>query len=935
MAVSIRLLGPPRVERDGEPVSFDTRKATALLAHLAVTERPRSRDALCELLWPGQDTERARGALRRTLSTLRGAIGEEWIETQGDSIGLRREDGFELDVERFRRLAAERDSPESLAEAAEACSGSLLEGFALRDSPTFEQWHMAEARGLDAELTAVLQRLVELLVANRDYTTALRYARRWLDAEPLHEAAHRELIRLYALSGDRAAALNQYRDCVRVLSQELGVAPVDETSVLFEQVSEGTLVPSEPAPVAAPTTTSKAAPSGELPFVGRSAEMDALIAAMAAVDGDGRLVVVEGEAGIGKTRLVEEFARSAEAAGSEIVAARCRDASPGLPYAPILELLRQRLATAEDWVELVAAQRLADASLLVPELRELRAELPIPLSISGPVAQARLLDGVAAVLGAAAPGAAPALIFVDDVHAADAATLDVLAYLVQRLRGWPNVLVLSWRSEYMPPGHRLRRLAGELARAGVATTLRLERLSEAEVTELVGSGHAAGPELAERIYLESEGLPLFVVEYLAATPADEEGRPPTFPREVRTALENRLNDLEPISLQVVGAAAVLGSRFSFATLRSTSGRDYEETVDALEELLAKALLREIPDSEGEYDFSHQKLRELIYEEVSPPRRRLLHLRAARALPADPATAALVAQHLREAGEEGEAAEHYRVAAEHAVSLHAHADALGYLQAALACDEAGDGELHERIGDLQTRLGDYAAAHASYEAAASVAEGASLAALWEKVATVHERRGEWDRAEARLIAALDATPPTAPGLRARIEADLALTLHRLGRFDAALERATEASSVAAAAEDPRAMAQAQNLLGMLARSGGQLDTASGHLEASLVLSEEMEDKPARVAALNNLALVARDGGDLEQALELTDAALRACRGYGDRHREAALENNMADLHHAAGRPDDAMTHLKRAVSIFAEVGGDEATRLPEIWKLVSW
>jgi DNA-binding SARP family transcriptional activator len=934
MAVSIRLLGPPRVERDGEPVSFDTRKATALLAHLALTDRPRSRDALCDLLWPGQDTERARGALRRTLSTLRGAIGEEWIETQGDSIGLQRGDGFELDVERFRRLAAQRDSAEALAEAAEACSGSLLEGFALRDSPTFEQWHTAEARGLDAELTDVLQRLVELLVANRDYTTALRYARRWLDAEPLHEAAHRELIRLYALSGDRAAALNQYRDCVRVLSQELGVAPVDETSALFEQVSEGTLVQSEPAAAAVPTTT--AAPPGELPFVGRSAEMDALIAAMAAVDGDGRLVVVEGEAGIGKTRLVEEFARSVEAAGAEIVTARCRDASPGLPYAPILELLRRRLATAEDWVELVPAQRLADASLLVPELRELRADLPVPLSISGPVAQARLLDGVAAVLAAAEPGAAPALIFVDDVHAADSATLDVLAYLAQRLRGWPSLLVMSWRSEYVPPGHRLRRLAGELARAGLATTVRLDRLSAAEVTELVGSGRAAGgPELAERIYLESEGLPLFVVEYLAATPADEEGRPPAFPREVRTALENRLSDLEPISLQVVGAAAVLGARFSFSTLRSTSGRDYEETVDALEELLGKALLREIPEDEGEYEFSHQKLRELIYEEVSPPRRRLLHQRAARALQADPATAALVAQHLREAGEEVEAAEHYRAAADHAVSLHAHADALGYLQAALACDEAGGSELHERIGDLQTRLGDYAAAHASYEAAASMAEGASLAALWEKVATVHERRGEWDRAEARLTAALDATPPEAPGLRARIQADLALTLHRLGRFDAGLERATEASSLAEAAEDPRAMAQAQNLLGMLARSKGQLDAAAGHLTASLRLSEEMEDKPARVAALNNLALVARDGGELDQALELTDSALRACRGYGDRHREAALENNMADLYHAAGRSEDAMTHLKRAVSIFAEVGGDEATRLPEIWKLVSW
>jgi tetratricopeptide (TPR) repeat protein len=91
----------------------------------------------------------------------------------------------------------------------------------------------------------------------------------------------------------------------------------------------------------------------------------------------------------------------------------------------------------------------------------------------------------------------------------------------------------------------------------------------------------------------------------------------------------------------------------------------------------------------------------------------------------------------------------------------------------------------------------------------------------------------------------------------------------------------------------------------------------------------------VAALNNLALVAREAGEPERALELTEQALALCAAQGDRHREAALENNLADLHHEAGRPEEAMEHLKRAVAIFSEVGADEATRLPEIWKLVSW
>jgi DNA-binding SARP family transcriptional activator len=924
MAVSITLFGPPRVERDRTPVSFDTRKAVALLAHLALSDRPRSRDALCDLLWPAQDPERGRGALRRTLSTLRSAIGAEWIETAGDSIGLRRAEGLELDVDRFRRLAGADDAA-PLALAADLCSGALLEGFAVRDSPEFEHWVEAQARALAGELVAVLQRLVGLLSESGDYATAIAYARRWLEVEPLHESAHRELIRLYALSGDRAAALAQYRDCVRTLTQQLGVAPVEETTVLFERVSEGTLVPPAPARLKPEPLADR---SQRLVFVGRDVELRRMHEALAAVGPDGRLAVVEGEAGIGKTRLVEEFASRARSSGSEVIWARCHDGSAGAPYGPILDLIRQRLATADRWAGEVAPQRLADASLLVPELADLRTGMPEPLSISGPVAQARLLEGVAAVLGAAPRGASHGVVFVDDVHAADSASVEVLAYLAQRLRGWPNLLVMSWRSEYMPAGHRLRRIA--------AATIRLDRLSEGEVTELVRDADAAaGTGLAHRIYIESEGLPLFVSEYVAAIGAGDGDQLPAFPREVRTALETRLAGVDSISRQVAGAAAVLGRRFDFDTLRTTSGRDDEETVDALDELLANGLLIEAAAGEAEYEFSHQKLRELVYEEVSLPRRRLLHRRAAAALPLVPEAEASIAQHLRDAGEQREAALHYERAADHATALHAHADALGFLEAAAACDPERAPALQEPIGDLQTLLGDYAAARWSYETAAASAEGSELAALEHKVASVHQRRGEWDRAETRLAAALAAAPAEPSGLRARIVADLALTLHRSGERAAARERAVEAGRLADDADDARARAQAHNLLGMLARADGQLDDARAELTVSLELADAMGDEAARVAALNNLALVARAAGDLGRALELTESALSACAEYGDRHREAALLNNLADLLHAAGDAEASMENLKRAVAIFAEVGGDEATRLPEIWKLVSW
>ncbi len=237
---------------------FETRKAMALLAHLAQSDRPRSRDLLCELLYPGHDPDRTRGALRRTLSTLRKGIGEEWIDTTGDGVSLRRGPGLSLDVEKFRELAAEPTSEPRLREAVALFPGDFLEGFSLRDSPDFDDWQAEAADGLRAELASALRRLIGQLAAHGEIAEAVVCARRWLTIDPLHEPAHRELIRLYAWNGDRAAALEQYRTCVRTLSRELGVAPLEETASLYAQVNDGTLAPpqaseSAPGPGSGPT----------------------------------------------------------------------------------------------------------------------------------------------------------------------------------------------------------------------------------------------------------------------------------------------------------------------------------------------------------------------------------------------------------------------------------------------------------------------------------------------------------------------------------------------------------------------------------------------------------------------------------------------------------------------------------------------------------
>ena len=448
--------------------------------------------------------------------------------------------------------------------------------------------------------------------------------------------------------------------------------------------------------------------------------------------------------------------------------------------------------------------------------------------------------------------------------------------------------------------------------------------------------------LVERLWRETQGLPLFVHEYLAAVAPGADGLPWPPPRGVRDLVEARVAALAEASSQLLAAAAVIGSAFEFETLRNASGRSEDEAVGALEELIRSGLLRErlvvdAAESSATYDFAHEVVRALVYEETGFARRRLLHARVAHALvgragPSDAfSRAGQAARHYQAAGRDGEAARWFKVAGEEAKRLYANAEALAHFHSALALGHPDVGPLHEAIGDLHTLGGNYAAAADSYEAAAARSEASSLARLEQKLGNIHLRSGDWAAAEGHYETALGCLAQGEEGaLRARVLADRSLARHRRGDDRAALAIAREALAVAEAAEDTLALAQVHNILGILATG----DEAVEQLEASLSYAGASDDVTARVAALNNLALAQGARGDLERALELARKALELCSAQGDLHRQAALENNLADLLHARGDSEEAMVHLKRAVALFAEVG-DETLARPEVWKLVEW
>ncbi len=977
-SLAIFLLGPPRIESEGATARVDTRKATALMAYLAVTGEGQRRDGLAGLLWPDSDQVSARAALRRTLSTLNKALGRQGLVIQRETVGLDWDAGPWIDLVEFRRrLSSSRDHPHPsegacddclswLSEAVRLYRGDFLEGFTLRDSSVFDDWQLGQSEALRMEMAGVLERLEGIHAAKGDLKSAIDYSRRWLSLDPLDEKVHRRLIQLYAWDGQRAAALRQYRECVRILDQELGVAPLEETTRLYQTVRESRVsappVTARPRPVMARSQSSMATrPPTDFPerqraypMVGRAAELQALIDAYRSIRDDGRLLVLTGEAGIGKTRLAEEFLSHLRAIGATTIATRCFRGETGLAYGPFVEALCAAIAdTGGDGSGLGWSDHwLSEAARLVPDANRAGRDIPVVPPLDSPGAQRRFFEAIGHILSSISREGRPGALLVDDLHWADEASLDLLTFMVRRLRGQPICIVATWRTE-LEAGGRLRGLLAEAKRSGVAASVPLTRLTLSNVTELIRGVQAAGQPppgaIIDRLYRETEGLPFFLVEYLESRRRDRgwtADEPWEMPSGVRDLLRARLDSVSETERQLLDAAAVIGRSFDFRTLQESSGRQEEEAVAALDGLLSRDLVNELGRTDKgtgiTYDFSHEQLQALVYEETSLARRRLLHRRVAEAMIArfsresDRALASTIGQHLGLAGRNEEASWYFKLAGDHAAALYANAEAMGHYRSSLVLGHRDPAGLNAAIGDLQTLGGEYGQAISSYETAASLCRPDALAGVEGKLGGVYLRRGDWQVAASHFEAALAGlADPGDLALRSSLHADLSLTAHRTGDADKAQEEAALALELGEEAGDPQSVAQAHNIVGILARSRGDLPAARYHLALSLDIAEHLDHSASQVAALNNLALAQWGLGELDAAIALAERALSLCSSLGDRHREAALHNSLSDLLHTSGSPDAAMEHLEQAVAIFADIGEDAGAMQPEIWKLVEW
>jgi DNA-binding SARP family transcriptional activator/tetratricopeptide (TPR) repeat protein len=953
----------------------DTRKAVAVLAVVALEGR-RTREQLAAMLWPDSEPERARGALRRTLSVLTSGLGPGRLVA--DRAGVELADGAWTDVARADELEAAvaahahdgdgcSDCRTDLRELVELHRGPFLDGFHLRDAADFDAWCDAVQERRRRQLVAALDRRSGLDADAGDLDACLDALARWRALDPLNEQVYRRLMLVNARSGDRPAAVRAYRDCVAVLDRELGVAPLESTTRLYQAVLDGQQAgrtaagrprpePGAARPVS-PTPTAVAAlppgrrPIGELPFVGRSRGLED---ARARLRGAGAVVLVTGEAGIGKTRFVDELEAVLHRDGATVLAARCHRGEEGLAYGPVAEVLRSRLDRADverRLLELPEWQR-TEVSRLLPELGVGGAPPP-PLEQEG--ARLRFFDALAAGLEAVAVvDGHPAVLVVEDLQLADVGTLDLLGWLARRLTQRRLRLVLTWRPEDVVDDQRLRLLVGDPDVQERTLALALERLGDADARRICE--HALGPHpgldgIVERLRREAEGLPLALGQYLgwlAEGPGDVDADWP-LPTGLREVVAGRLDELDGTAAQVVAAAAVVGHGFDAPLLVAVSGRSEEETVDALDELLARRVV--VASRDGSFELAHERVRTVAYDRLSPARRRLLHARAATALAAQVGRrgqgrlAAPISEHARRAGQPEEAAGWSVAAGDHAASVYANAEALEHYEAALALSPSEPAAIHRRIARLHVLAGDYPAAFRAYEVAAAHAEEpATLTAVEHELGALHIRRRHWSAARLHLETALAGSDAADPARRARIHADLGLVALQCAELTPAARHAREALTLAEQVEDRQALAQARNLAGMIARRRGRVADAQRHLEHAAALAAHLRDPSAYIAALNNLALTTADAGEEDRARQLLTVALERCDRQGDRHRQAALLNNLADLHHRSGDEDGAMVRLRQAVALFAEVD-DRAVaepaavgprpRDPEVWKLVEW
>src|SRR6266487_4430996 len=451
--LKIALLGPPEVHLLNRRLAFSERKVLALLAYLATEKGMQKRQKLTCLLWPESDMAHGRTMLRTTLVRLRQALEENTPPEHEARLVITLEAVWKLIRGLPSREAVQGEVRRALIvqldRVATLYRGSFLQDFSLRDTLDFDNWVGIQQGYWYQRIEQVFDWLSQLQRAEGTLEQAIETVERWRSFDPLNEDISLRLMQLQFATGNLIAALKTYEAYQEVLMTELSAKPSAKLVALADvlrnsfppRCKNSHLHPSGPH-------GSSARPFLTVPFVGRGAEVSRLMTLYElAAAGQPQVALLEGGAGIGKSRLAAAFLEWVRAQGADVLEGRTCRTSQRLPYQPLLAALHTRLEQKHDLRQLLSTPWLAELSRLLPDLRERYPDLP-PATINGAFASSRLFEALAR-LSQAIAAQAPLLIFADDMQWTDAATLDVFQYLARYWteRGTPAMLLLSRRPE--------------------------------------------------------------------------------------------------------------------------------------------------------------------------------------------------------------------------------------------------------------------------------------------------------------------------------------------------------------------------------------------------------------------------------------------------------------------------------------------------------
>lgn len=976
LSIHLRLLGGFQASAGGEPIAgLRATAPTRLLAYLALHRGTAARRVyLAGLFWPDGSDLRARRRLSHTLWVLQTALGPvapTLVQADRDTIGLNPDAPLRIDVEEFEeRMDAfdlyRRENTGHLHAETLAATIDMYEGDLLGDY--YDEWIEPMRLRLREKFLLGLEQLTQIQKSRREYGAALVSARRLVAETPLSEKAHGELMRLYWLVGRADEAISQYQACSRILSSELGVDPSPDLTALRDRI----VAQRRPLATAAPDPSPAVAPAGDDALVGRAdARRKALEVVDAAFAGNGGFALIEGQPGIGKTRLLTDVAEAAGWRGSTVLWARHAEEDSNEPYRAVTRALSSVLRglRREQVLDRLDPEFLVPAGQILPELDHGRAVLPE--DITGPDERYRLHEALTQVI-VALGSVSPVTLILEDLHWADPETLEFLRLAAPRLAKSPVAVAISYRTQEARNRDDVWQLLTDIEQRQPSVRIPLSGFSRDDIASLAAlrTGRSLGDDLIDRLERATGGNPLFVIETLRAMERHdpETGGIGVIDGELRgratvdRVLQILLEEIDgsPANVRsVVAALAVWGHAASSAVLSRLTDLDTASTLDAIRRGIEADY---IADQDGEYRLRFEQLASAARANLSPDEAKALHGRAADVLAEDPAAqAGELASHYRQAERWSQAHRYEAAAGTRAAGLQAYATAAGYFEQALdSLDRAGEpasiGLLFgfEAVLDVLARREEQAAVLQRIEeasltvpqqakllmrrslflantdqlhdairvASSGVGFAAATGLDWEShavtLARVFVMAGQPQQAKA-VLAGIDTDDPRTTGL-AGAQLALGQALTDVQQAAEARELLTSALESYRRLGDSRGQVDALASLANLHAQHGNTSAAERHYNESIALARQIGSRFGEAMALANLAILEYLRGDAARSLEHMYEAGEVFNAIDNRRGEAMVRANSANIRHAI-LGDDVLAEREASLArrYFAEIG----------------